>query len=170
MGDPRFSQSVVCICSHDEEGALGLVINQPIKGIAFPKLAEQLNLPQPDDSIDLPVRQGGPVEGSRGFLLHSSEFAIEGATIQVTEGVAMTATLDALAAVAKGEGPSRAILCLGYAGWSEGQLERELQENAWLTVAATPELVFNKPGRAWADAITAIGIDPRLLSADGGRA
>ncbi|MEL6583463.1 MAG: YqgE/AlgH family protein [Pseudomonadota bacterium] len=168
MGDQRFSQSVICICNHDETGALGLVINMPISGVKFADLAEQLELGEV--TRDVPVRAGGPVERNRGFLLHDDGFYLPDVTVEVTDGLSMTTTLEALQQVARGEGPEDALLCLGYSGWGPGQLERELQDNAWLTVEATPELVFSNPEGAWMAAIAAIGIDPRLLSAEGGQA
>lgn len=168
--DPRFTHSVICMCSHNTEGALGLVLNNPIVGLEFGALVQQLNIKPGTAFPDLPIRQGGPVDMSRGFLLHSKDFAMEGSTLAVTDSLSMTATMGGLHAVAKGQGPERALLCLGYAGWGAGQLERELQENVWLTVDADPDLVFSEPDELWNKAVLAIGIDPRLLGSAGGQA
>lgn len=171
MGDPRFERTVIFLCSHDEEGAMGLVVNAPVAGVDFADLAEQLSLPGQPPVRNVPVRGGGPVEKSRGFLLHSGEYAAEQATLSISPAFGMTATIEALKALSEGDGPRDALLALGYSGWGPGQLEGELQQNAWLTVPATPELVFHTPAEAqWDKALAAIGIDPRLLAATGGSA
>lgn len=170
MGDPRFAQSVVFICSHDAEGAMGLIVNKPIPGLRFSDLSDQIELGGLVPGADRPVMYGGPVERNRGFVLHSPDYEVAGVTQEVTAHFRMTATVDVLQALASGTGPEQALLALGYSGWGPGQLERELAENGWLTVQGTPDLAFaEEAGLAWTRAMTTIGIDPRLLSSTGGR-
>lgn len=171
MGDPRFDRAVVFICSHSAEGAMGLVINKPAKDLDFSSLLKQLDIELgPNPGIDQ-VYFGGPVEHGRGFVLHSDDYSSEGATMPVPGGFAMTATLEVLQDLARGTGPRAAILTLGYAGWAPGQLESELQANGWLTCEADTDLVFGtEADELWTSTVKRIGIDPRLLSAEGGRA
>lgn len=174
MGDMRFEKSVIYICAHDEQGAMGLVINNPVKDIEFHELLDQLKITS-DITLDLkatniPVMNGGPVEGARGFLLHSNDFNVDD-TIKVAKDIHVTGTLDALKEVAKGNGPQEKLFILGYSGWSAGQLDQELQQNAWLIVDADPALVFHddQSGK-WDMALKKLGIDPVMLSSTGGRA
>src|SRR5262249_48347385 len=143
MGDERFARSVIYVCAHSTEGAMGIIVNQPAAHISFSDLLVQLNVIPAADLIRLPARaegvkvlKGGPVDTQRGFVLHSSDFFIENSTLPIDEGVCLTATLDILKAIAGGQGPHSAILALGYAGWAPGQLENEIQHNGWLHCAA----------------------------------
>lgn len=169
MGDPRFSRSVIFICAHDKNGAMGLVVNQTITGIDGQELLEQFDI-IPDQGFDIPIYHGGPVETSRGFILHSNDY-LQSDTVPVVEGFSVTGTIDALRAAAKGEGPKHLLFALGYSGWTAGQLDNELQQNAWLVVDADPELIFTTPkDHLWAEALKRTGIDPAMLSPSGGRA
>ena len=174
MGDSRFYKSVIYVCAHDEEGAMGLVINHPLESVAFDELLEELKITA-DIEVDLnalevPVMRGGPVEGARGFLLHSSDFS-KPDTVKVDDRIYVTGTLDALKDVAQGAGPARRIFILGYAGWTAGQLDQELQQNAWLVVDADPDLVFSEGAEdKWERAVRKLGIEPSMLSAAGGSA
>src|SRR3954464_13709479 len=150
MGDERFSRSVIYVCAHSSEGAMGIIFNQPAAHITFPDLLVQLEVVDAPDLIQLPphagdvkVLKGGPVETSRGFVLHSADFFIENSTLPIDEGICLTATLDILKAIARGDGPASAILALGYAGWAPGQLENEMQQNGWLHCSADRDLIFD---------------------------
>jgi putative transcriptional regulator len=165
-----FSKSVVYLCAHGGEGAMGLVINRPLEGVAFDELLSQLELPQSQLGVQPVVHFGGPVEVGRGFVLHSNDFMRED-TIRVEGGICITGTIDILRAMAEGTGPSKSIFALGYAGWGPGQLEAEMQANSWLIVPADDELVFSADiGNKWEKALNRLGIDPLSLSLDGGRA
>lgn len=170
MPDERFAKTVIFVCAHSEEGAMGIVINRELSSLTFEELIEQLDLTAGDGSIDLPVQAGGPVETGRGFVLHSIDYQHEG-TLVVGEEVALTATVDILRAIARGEGPRRRILALGYAGWSPGQLEDEIRANGWLNVLADADLVFDPAlDEKWDRAMAKIGVDARMLSTSGGHA
>src|SRR5438105_13704859 len=143
MRDERFSRSVIYVCAHSSEGAMGIVVNQPAANINFSDLLVQLEVIPATDLIQLPpqaglvkVLKGGPVETGRGFVLHSADFFIEDATLPIDDGICLTATVDILKAIARGGGPKHAILALGYAGWGPGQLETEIQDNGWRHCAA----------------------------------
>jgi len=169
MTDPRFERSVVYLCAHSDEGAMGLVINRLIESLTFPNLLMQLGI-EPGDGADLPIHFGGPVESSRGFVLHSADYA-QDSTLLIDENIALTATVDVLRAIAAGEGPARRVLALGYAGWAPGQLDAEIQANGWLLVPPDPELVFGPDNDAkWQRAIAKLGIDLSLLSSEAGHA
>ncbi len=171
MGDPRFARSVVFICSHSAEGAMGLIINKPAQELDFSDLLNQLQIPVESEHASPPVYFGGPVEHGRGFVLHTADYSCEGATLEVEGGFGMTATLDILRDMARGKGPRGALLALGYAGWAPGQLETEFQANGWLACDADEALLFGTaPEARWAAALERIGIDPRLLSSEGGNA
>src|SRR6187401_1560088 len=149
MGDDRFARSVIYVCAHSTEGAMGIIVNHPAANIKFPDLLVQLEVIPAAERIQLPNRaedvkvlKGGPVETGRGFVLHSADFFIENSTLPIDNGICLTATLDILKAIAQGQGPRSAILALGYAGWAPGQLEQEIQQNGWLHCAADPELIF----------------------------
>ena len=170
MGDPRFEKSVVFMCAHSEEGALGLIVNKPMDELTFAALLQQLDI-EARGAPALDVHFGGPVEGGRGFVLHSSDYRSPGSTMEVDGTFGMTATLDILEDIARGRGPARALLALGYAGWGPGQLEGEIIQNGWLTCRATEELVFGCDNdRKWQAALTELGVDALLLSAEAGRA
>lgn len=170
MPDPRFSRSVIYLCAHSPEGAMGLVVNQVAGNVTFPTVIGQLGIEAGDDCGETPVHVGGPVETSRGFVLHSADYVQE-STLVIDERFALTATVDVLRAIAEGHGPSHRVLALGYAGWSAGQLDQEIQANGWLVAPADPEIVFGRDNEAkWLSALRAIGVDPSLLSATGGHA
>ena len=151
MGDERFTRSVIYVCAHSSEGAMGIVVNQPAQNIRFPDLLVQLEVIPAKERIELPVRadavkvlKGGPVETGRGFVLHSADFFIENSTLPIDEGICLTATLDILKAIARGSGPASAMLALGYAGWAPGQLEQEIQQNGWLHCAGRSRTHFRR--------------------------
>jgi putative transcriptional regulator len=178
MQDERFSRSLIYMCAHSSEGAMGIVVNQPAAHISFADLLVKLDVIPKADKIQLPpsagdvtVLKGGPVETERGFVLHSADFFIEDSTLPIDEGVCLTATLDILKAIARGNGPVSAILALGYAGWSPGQLENELQHNGWLHCTPDPELIFGTDiGAKYDRALQKIGIRPGMLSSEIGHA
>ena len=171
MGDPRFHHSVIFLCAHSEEGAMGLIVNKPTDDLKFDQLLDQLNINRSDRTQDIRVHFGGPVEHARGFVLHSTDYDGEGATLRVDDRFAMTATVDVLQALADGSGPHQSILALGYAGWGPQQLEREIGENGWLTCDASEQLVFQLGNAAkWEAALQSIGVTPLSLSAKAGRA
>lgn len=143
MTDPRFAKSVVYICAHGEEGAMGLVINRTLGAMMFSDLLEQLDIPVGPVGRDVSMQFGGPVESGRGFVLHSSEYVLE-STLVIDEDVSLTATIDVLKAITQGRGPRQYQLMLGYAGWGAGQLDDEIMENGWLTVDADATLVFDE--------------------------
>lgn len=178
MPDGRFARSVIYLCAHSEEGAMGIVVNQAARKVNFPELLVQLDVIAADEAIRLPaqagsvqVLKGGPVETGRGFVLHSNDFFIDNSTLPIDEGVSLTATIDILRAIANGKGPDRALLALGYAGWSAGQLETEMQHNGWLTCPADPALIFDTAlGSKYERALQKLGIDLGYLSSDAGHA
>jgi len=171
-----FARSVVYLCAHREDGAMGIVVNQRAETISFADLLVQLDVVKKHEAIRLPasagavrVLRGGPVEQGRGFVLHSSDFLVGESTITVGEGICLTATLDILRAIAKGEGPQKAVLALGYAGWSSGQLESEMLANGWLNCPADPDIVFDTDFAAKYDrALARLGVDEAMLSMDAG--
>lgn len=171
MGDPRFHRSVIFLCVHDEKGAMGIAINNPLPSPDFTALLEQVGIPVenvPRQKIQ--VLAGGPVESGRGFLLHTTDFH-EKDTIVVDDQFAVSGTIDTLKQIVEGHKPKHMLFALGYAGWGAGQLEREVQENAWFTVPATYDLVFNsKPELMWEKAFASMGINPAQISAEAGRA
>jgi putative transcriptional regulator len=178
MGDERFARSVIYVCAHSSEGAMGIIVNQPAAHISFPDLLVQLDVVGATELIQLPpgaggvkVLKGGPVETSRGFVLHSSDFFIENSTLPIDEGICLTATLDILKAIARGDGPQSAVLALGYAGWAPGQLENEINQNGWLHCSADSELIFGQDtDRKYEKALKKIGIDLGMLSTEAGHA
>lgn len=178
MADNRFSRSVVYVCAHSEDGAMGIIVNKPAADTNFPDLLVQLDVIPSEDIIRLPtqiekvqVLRGGPVETKRGFVLHSSDFFLESATLPIDDGICLTATLDILRAMAIGSGPENAVLALGYAGWGAGQLEQEIQANGWLHCAADPDLLFDDGiDTKYTRALGKIGIDPAFLSREAGHA
>jgi putative transcriptional regulator len=170
MQDPRFARSVILLCYHNEEGAMGLVVNKPLESLTFPKLLEQLDIGA--DGLKAPPRVhfGGPVEEARGFVLHSADY-VEDGTMIIGESLALTATLDILRAIGRGAGPRRSLLALGYAGWGPQQLDAEIQANGWLNVAADEEIVFDaNVDNKWMRALAKLGVDPFALSGDAGHA
>ncbi|MCH8239122.1 MAG: YqgE/AlgH family protein [Proteobacteria bacterium] len=178
MADPRFARSVIYLCAHSAEGAMGIIINQRAPYIDFTELLEQLNITGEGEAINLPssrtniaVHVGGPVEATRGFVLHSSDYHADDSTLPIDERVSLTATVDILRAIASGAGPDKALLALGYAGWAPGQLEHEFQSNGWLHCPADPELLFDRNvDKKYLRAFRKIGIDPARLVNDSGHA
>lgn len=176
--DERFARTVIYLCAHSDEGAMGIVVNQPAPNINFRDLLVQLEVIPSDNLIEIPPRaesvrvlRGGPVETGRGFVLHSADFFIENSTLPIDDGICLTATLDILKAIARGQGPSSAVLALGYAGWASGQLESEIQANGWLHCEADEDLIFGLDAEAkYAHALQKIGIDPAKLSSYSGHA
>ncbi|MGD9543217.1 MAG: YqgE/AlgH family protein [Methylocystis sp.] len=178
MLDQRFARSVIYLCAHSEEGAMGIVVNQPARVRNFPDLLVQLQVIAPQERISLPsmaediqVLSGGPVQTDRGFVLHSPDFFLDNSTLPIDDGVSLTATIDILRAIAAGTGPDRALLALGYAGWDAGQLEEEIQRNGWLNCPADPGLLFDRDlDSKYARALRSIGVDPERLSTHAGHA
>ncbi|WP_146346521.1 YqgE/AlgH family protein [Falsiphaeobacter marinintestinus] len=172
MGDVRFEHSVVFLCSHGAEGAMGLIVNKPAADLVLSDLLKQLDIGlQRPDRGRMPIHFGGPVETSRGFVLHSTDYDANLHSMKVSDGFSMTATLDVLEDLASGQGPDSALLMLGYAGWGPGQLESEIAMNGWLTADADPDLIFRSPdGQKWEVALQQLGISPLALSASAGHA
>jgi putative transcriptional regulator len=178
MLDERFSRSLIYICAHSSEGAMGIIVNHPAPNIDFSDLLVKLDVIPAKDAIRLPPRadvvkvmRGGPVETERGFVLHSADYFIENSTLPIDDGICLTATIDILKAIARGDGPASAILALGYAGWAPGQLENEIQGNGWLHCAADSELIFGADiGGKYDRALKKIGIDLGMLSNEAGHA
>jgi putative transcriptional regulator len=178
MQDSRFARTVVYVCAHSPDGAMGIMINQAAPQITFRDLLVQLDVIPEGPEIRLPepagrmqVHRGGPVETTRGFVLHSADYFIENSTLPIDEHVCLTATLEILKAIAVGNGPENALLALGYAGWAPGQLESEIQANGWLFCQATPELIFDpKLEGKYERALGLIGIDASRLASEAGHA
>ena len=170
MADPRFTKSVIFVCVHNEDGAMGLIINKLADGLTFDILLKQLKIDPIGNTQKLPIHFGGPVETGRGFVLHSSDYIRDG-TIEVSDEVSLTATIDILQKISKNNGPKNFLVTLGYAGWGAGQLDAEMQQNSWLHVPPDEDLVFGPDiNSKWESAITKIGIDLSLLSAESGHA
>ncbi len=178
MQDERFQRSVIYVCAHSSEGAMGIVLNRRASDLSFPELLIQLGIIPEADEIRLPGRiermsvlMGGPVETSRGFVLHTPDFFIDESTLPIDDGVCLTATVDILRAIASGQGPESAVLALGYAGWSPGQLESEIQANGWLNCPADPSLIFDPAlDGKYTLALRKMGIDLGMLSSQAGHA
>ena len=179
MADTRFARSVIYLCAHSGDGAMGIVVNRKARRLTFPDLLVQLDVIKPEDRISLPdsvaggvpVLRGGPVETQRGFVLHTPDYRTDETTLPIDADVSLTATIDILRAIAAGEGPANAILALGYAGWSAGQLENEIQQNGWLNCPAGADLLFDPDLEGKYDrAMRSLGVDPLLLVGQAGRA
>jgi putative transcriptional regulator len=178
MADNRFARSVIYVCAHSKDGAMGIVVNQPAKKVNFSELLVQLDVIAPDEAIRLPKRagivpvvKGGPVETGRGFVLHSADYFVDDSTLSIDSEISLTATVDILRAIACGNGPRQAMLALGYAGWSPGQLETEIQHNGWLNCPADPSLIFDTVLESkYERALHKLGIRPGMLSAEAGHA
>ncbi|WP_426959461.1 YqgE/AlgH family protein [Muricoccus radiodurans] len=171
MGDPRFARSVICICAHSPEGAMGIVLNRAIENLTFDELLKQLDVTPLPPQRRIRLYAGGPVEGGRGFVLHTQDWSSEG-SLNVAGGYALTASVDILKAIASGGGPRQGILALGYAGWGPGQLESEFQHNAWLSVEPDEALLFGEEDQdaKWRQALAKLKVDPLLLVDAAGRA
>ena len=178
IGDERFDKTVIFICAHSADGAMGIVVNRPAEGISLPSLMEQLGIDKNADYINLPtaardvaIQFGGPVESNRGFVLHSADYFSENNTMPIDEDIGLTATIDVLRAISHGNGPQRAFLALGYAGWGPGQSESEILSNGWLHCEADNDLIFAQDwDRKYDRALAKIGIDPAFLSSTSGHA
>jgi putative transcriptional regulator len=176
MTDKRFARSVIYMCAHSAEGAMGLIVNQRASHISFDELLKQLgimpgNIDVPESLTEMNVHVGGPVETGRGFVLHSSDYYVAESTLPIDDGVSLTATVDILKAIAGGKGPDRAILALGYAGWRAGQLESEIAANGWLHCPADADLLFDHDlDQKYERALSKIGIDPSHLVSEAGHA
>ena len=170
MPDPRFAKSVIYLCVHSADGAMGLVVNQLVENVTLPTVIDQLGIETKGLGTDDPVHFGGPVETSRGFVLHSPDYVLD-STLVIDDAFALTATVDVLKAIASGAGPRRRVFALGYAGWGAGQLDQEIQDNGWLLVPADQDLVFSGDNEAkWQRALAKIGVNPSLLSTAAGHA
>jgi len=172
IGDPRFERALMLICAHDEEHAMGLAVNRPVEGLTVPDLLSRLEI---TSTIQVPadlVLMGGPVERERGFVLHTDDYENPEATLAVSPGVGLTATRDVLEAMAGRRPPPRhSLLALGYAGWGAGQLEQEIRNNVWLVCPPDEALIFDTDhDTKWSRALAKLGIDPKFLSAQAGRA
>ncbi len=170
MQDPRFMRTVIYMCAHSTEGAMGLVVNKLVDNVSFPDLLEQLNIQTGPVENEIFVHFGGPVDTGRGFVLHSSDY-VQDATLLIDEHIGLTVTVDILKSIAEGRGPDRSLLALGYAGWDAGQLDEEIQANGWLSVAPDVPLVFDVDlDGKWERAMGKMGIDFSKLSGDAGHA
>jgi putative transcriptional regulator len=170
MADARFAQSVIYVCAHTEEGAMGIVLNRPLAAPTFSDLLTQLSVDPVPPARSIRLCQGGPVDNARGFVLHTSDWTGDG-SLRVDDRMALTASLDILKAIAAGGGPAQGVLALGYAGWGPGQLDQEIQDNAWLSAPADLSLVFDDDHETkWRRALATLKIDPLLLSPAAGRA
>ncbi|MEM7497505.1 MAG: YqgE/AlgH family protein [Pseudomonadota bacterium] len=168
MPDPRFRRSLVYLCSHSGEGAMGLMINREADGVSMADLFAKLEIPLPEEIGVEPIRVGGPVETGRGFVLHSDDYHADDASLRIEAGVSMTATLEILHAIARGEGPRDRFVALGYACWGPGQLEMELRQNGWLACPADAELLFgDAQDEKWSRALGKLGISAALLAGGG---
>ncbi|MFG6414640.1 YqgE/AlgH family protein [Roseateles sp. DC23W] len=174
MADEAFAGTVVYLCEHNDNGALGLVVNKPTT-LTLGTLFEKVELSPPADPLaETPVYYGGPVQTDRGFVLHEpldAEGNHYNATLAVPGGLEMTTSRDVLEALSNGAGPKRLLVTLGYSGWAAGQLEEEIGRNGWLTVDASPAIIFETPVELrYERALALLGVDPRMLSADAGHA
>jgi len=171
IGDPRFERSLILVCAHDNEHAMGIAVNRPVEGLTVPDLLERLEVRTTAEMDDDLVLMGGPVEIERGFVLHTDDYRAQH-SLPVGDGLTLTTTREVLEALGRPEtSPRRAILTLGYAGWGAGQLEREIRQNVWLTVEPDEALVFDDDyDTKWSRALGKLGIDPQFLSAEAGEA
>lgn len=178
MTDKRFRRAVIYMCRHSDEGAMGIIVNKRASNLSFPGLLRQLNVMTdgPDDDVppeltDKSVHIGGPVSAERGFVLHTNDFVIEDSTLQIADGICLTATIDMLKAIAAGKGPAGSMLALGYSGWAPGQLESEIHANGWLHCPADQDLVFaDDIDQTYNRALSKLGVDPTFLVSGAGHA
>jgi putative transcriptional regulator len=170
MPDQRFERTVIFMCAHSAQGAMGIIVNKLAERISFPDLIRQLGIAVPDLRAQVRVHTGGPVETGRGFVLHSADYRQE-STLMVGENYGLTATVDILRSIAEGGGPKQGLLALGYAGWAPGQLDSEIQQNGWLHAPADADIVFDGSiDTKWQRAVRKVGIDPSFLSSAAGHA
>ncbi|MGH6871887.1 MAG: YqgE/AlgH family protein [Rhizomicrobium sp.] len=171
MTDPRFEKTVIFMCAHSNDGAMGLIINKPVEGLGFQELMARLGLRITANTPDFPILYGGPVETGRGFVLHSGDYESAESTMPVSEDVSLTGTLDILRAMAEARGPEKAIFALGYAGWGPGQIENEIRLNGWVHCDADSAILFDSElADKWSGALRKLGIDVSSLSIHAGRA
>lgn len=171
MGDPRFEHSVIYLCAHSPEGAMGLMINRPAADLRLEEVLDKLDIDPDSPSAQMAVHIGGPVQTERGFVLHSNDYRSKLESLQISEEFSMTATQDILEDIAAGQGPAQALFALGYAGWGPMQLEGEIARNGWLTCSADARLVFGTAdAQKWQAALESIGVDPLGLSSTAGHA
>ncbi len=177
MGDARFDKTVIYICAHSDEGAMGFIINQVLESPKVPDFLAQLEIISKEERADLPfnhlqqqMHSGGPVEPGRGFVLHSPDFS-SNSTVKVHGKINLTATLEVLREIAVGKGPERFLLALGYSGWSSGQLEDEIVSNGWLVADATDDIIFDHNNDTkYSRSLKLLGVDEALLSSSSGHA
>lgn len=171
MSDARFAQTVVFMCAHSDEAAMGLIVNKPVEDVELNTILEQLSITPKDTETDQSVYFGGPVETGRGFVLHGADYSSPLETLECLPDVHMTATVDILEHIAQGQGPEKRLLLLGYAGWGPGQLEQEIAQNGWLTAPGDAKIIFDLPdAEKWQAAVASLGFDPFALSGAAGRA
>ena len=171
MSDPRFRKTVIFMCAHSPSGALGIIINKYAGDLRLSELLEQIGLQCATEMADQPVQLGGPVETERGFVLHSRDFFLDEVTLPVSDQIGLTASVEVLRAIADGKGPVQSVVALGYAGWGPGQLEAEMQANAWLHCDGDSDILFSPDmGAKWDMALAKLGVDPSSLSGQSGHA
>jgi putative transcriptional regulator len=170
MADPRFERTVIYLCAHSAEGAMGLIVNKPMKDVKLPEILTQLGIEATLPCDKIQVHRGGPVETARGFVLHSADYDRKG-TMKVNSEICLSATTEILRDIATGEGPKASLMALGYSGWGRGQLDEEIKQNAWLNIPADEALLFSEEFELkWERVLAKIGVSPHLLSADAGHA
>lgn len=170
LEDSRFYQAVIYICGHDETGGMGIMVNKPLSSVKYTDLLDQLSIIYPSTVPDLPIHYGGPVEIGRGFVLHTAEYMTDSSTL-INDNLALTATLDILRAIAFGTGPVKHLMALGYVGWGAFQLEQEIQNNGWIVIDASEDLIFTAEiDSIWKSAMASIGVNPNNMSLDYGHA
>lgn len=170
LQDTRFERSVIYLCVHNEDGAMGLVVNRLSEDLTFPELLEQVGVEVKPETVSMPIHIGGPVEAGMGFVLHTNDYE-QANTIKVNDFISLTHTVEILKDIADGQGPRQAMLALGYAGWDAGQLDGEIQENSWLNVPADEALIFEGSQQdKWKRSIAKLGVDVSLLSGEAGHA
>jgi len=170
MADPRFERSVIYLCAHSADGAMGLIVNKPMKDIKLPEILGQLGIETKSGCDKIQIHRGGPVETARGFVLHSADYDRDG-TLKVDSDICLSATTDILRAIASGDGPRQSLMALGYSGWGRGQLDEEIKQNAWLNVPGDEALLFSEDFELkWERVLAKIGVSPHLLSGEAGHA
>ena len=170
LQDERFFKTVIYLCAHSKDGAMGIIINKKIDYDLYPDLLEQLGIDKPLDNKKLFIRYGGPVESGRGFILHSDEI-IQKESLSIDSGIALTSTAEFFENLSKGKGPKNSIFALGYAGWGAGQLENEIIANSWMTLSTDSKFLFDEEvNNKWSQAYNLLGIDPNKLSHHSGNA
>ncbi len=178
MPDPRFAHSVVLLCAHSSDGAMGIIVNKPLPDLRLSALLDnlELSIAQTDTGLadgltEAPIHFGGPVETGRGFVLHSPDFFSEGASLEISTGIVLSTSVEILAEMARGQGPAQSLVALGYAGWAPDQLEAEIQAGGWLIADAGPTTLFNADdGEKWHSVLKGLGVNPRHLSGATGHA